>query len=151
MKKVCTLALALIYLLCLGGATYQYTGAETELIALINNERDTNGLPSLTINWEVARLAHYKSEEMIKHQLFCHESLVYGNPAQILDRFHIQHNMVGANIAMGYNTPQEVMASWLGSPGHHANLVNPNFTSIGVGLSLDKDGIPYWTIILIAE
>ena len=132
-------------------AAYQYTGAETELIALINSEREASGAPPLAINWELTRLARYKSEEMKKHRLFGHESLVYGNPAQLLDRFHVPYGTVGTNIAMGQETPQEVVAAWRNSPGHHANLLNQSFTSAGVGLSFDEYGIPYWTLILIAE
>ena len=130
---------------------YQYEGAETELIALVNSERQASGIPPLQTNWEVTRLARYKSEEMKRHGLFDHESFVYGNPAQTLDYFHVPYSAIGANIAMGQETAHEVMEAWLCSPGHQANLVNQSFTSAGVGLSLDEDGIPYWTLILVAE
>ena len=130
---------------------FAYEGPETELIALINSERAANGAPPLTINWEVARLARYKSEEMVKHRLFGHESLVYGSPSQTLDRFNIPYSTLGANIAMGQETAQDVMAAWQGSPGHNNNLLNIGYTSAGVGLSWDDDGIPYWTLILIGE
>ena len=167
MKKLFSLITVLAILLCMttGAIThenpeqstvsepmsYQYQGAETDLITLINNERAANGAYPLAINWEVARLARYKSEEMRTHRLFGHESLVYGSLAQILDRFHVPYSAVGANIAKGQETAGEVMDAWRGSPGHHANLINQSFTSAGVGLSWDEYGIPYWTLILIAD
>ena len=151
MKRIFALLPVLATMFCLTASAYQYKGPETELISLINNEREASGAPPLAINWEITRLARYKSEEMKKHRLFGHESLVYGNPAQILDRFHVPYSIVGANIAKGQETPQEVVDAWRNSPGHHANLLNQNFTSAGVGLSFDEYGIPYWTLILIAE
>ena len=151
MKRTFALLSVFAIALCMTAASYQYQGAEAKLIALINIEREANGAPPLAMNWEITRLARYKSEEMRKHRLFDHESLVYGNPAQTLDRFNISYSAVGANIAKGQETAQQVMDAWWGSPMHRANLVNENFTSAGVGLSLDEYGIPYWTLILIAE
>ena len=151
MRKIITLLLIFSLSTCLTAAAYQYQGAEIELISLINRERAACGAPPLTINWEVARLARYKSEEMRKHRLFGHESLVYGNPAQILDRFHVPYSIVGANIAKGQETAYDVINAWRSSPGHHANLIFQGFTSAGIGLSWDEYGIPYWTLILIAD
>ena len=146
---VLVLVLGIASCLILTAAAFQYQGPETELIALINGEREAIGVPTLVVNWEVARLARNKSEEMTKHRLFGHESLVYGDPAQTLERFQVPYSAVGANIAMGQETAQEVLDAWLSSPGHRANLVNSEFSSAGVGLSWDENGIPYWTLILV--
>ena len=152
MKKILVLLVFLLIILPIPlVAAYEYHGPEIELILLINNERLANNAPALTINWEVTRLARYKTEEMKVHRFFDHESLVYGNPAETLARFHIPHTVVSANIAKGYETAQDVITAWINAPGHHANLINPEFTSAGVGLSLDDNGIPYWTLILLAE
>ena len=127
---------------------YEYHGPETELIVLINQEREASGAPPLTICWEITRIAGYKSEEMKRHRLFDHESIVYGDPAQTLDTFFIPHNVIGANIAMGQESPQCVATAWFNSPGHMANLVNPAFKKAGVGISVDEFDIPYWTLIM---
>jgi len=133
------------------GATYEYRGPESQLIALINSERQAIDIPPIAVNWEVSRLARYKSEEMKTHQMFTHESLLYGDPAELLTRFNVPFAKIGANIAMGQETPQEVLESWLSSPGHMANIVNPSFTSAGVGYSCDDNGISFWTLILVAK
>jgi len=130
---------------------YSYHGPESELILLINAERAENGVPPLAINWEVMRVARYKSEEMKRHGLLSHESLVYGSPTQQLTRFQIPHSLVGANIAMGQETPQDVLEAWRNSRSHHSNLVNADYTSAGVGLSIDDGGIYYWTLMLVKE
>ncbi|NJR62658.1 MAG: hypothetical protein HC769_29995, partial [Cyanobacteria bacterium CRU_2_1] len=44
------------------------------------------------------------------------------------------------NVAQGQKTPSEVVRSWMKSPGHRQNILNPNFTEIGVGYSQN-----YWT------
>ena len=151
MKKLLVLLVILLIFSTLSVAAYDYQGPEVELIRLINNERESNNVPPLCINWEVFRLARYKSEEMISHRLFSHESLIYGDPAETLTRFNIPHSTVGANIAMGYETAHDVMAAWLNAPGHHANLINSEYTSAGIGLGWDDDGIPYWALFLIKE
>ena len=139
------MVLVLGTLLCFA---YEYHGPEAEIISLINHEREANDAPPLAISWEITRLAGYKSEEMKRHRLFDHESIVYGDPAQILDTFFIPYGIVGANIAMGQETPQCVITAWLNSPGHKANLVNPAFAKAGVGISWDDYGIPYWTLLM---
>jgi len=149
MKKLC-LAILLIIIAFTAGA-YEYKGPEAELVALINKERAANGAPPLSINWEVTRLARYKSEEMKTYQLFHHESLVYGNPAELLGHFHVPHSLAGANIAVGHETPEAVVNAWRSSLGHYTNLISPDFTSVGVGLTHDESGIPYWTLMLIAD
>jgi len=145
------LMMILLIFISLTAFAYEYHGPESELIELINSERDAKGIPPIALNWEVSRLARYKSEEMKTHQMFTHESLLYGDPSELLIRFHVPFNKIGANIAMGHETPKEVFDSWLNSSGHKANIVNPSFTSAGVGLSCDDNGIYYWTLILVQE
>jgi len=130
---------------------FTYHGPETELAAIINKVRQSEGMPLLRKDWEVARLARYKSEEMRAHRVFDHESVTYGNPAQLLDRFHIQYTHVGANIALGHTAPSDVVLAWLASPGHRASILDPQFSRLGVGLSIDADGTPYWTLLLVAD
>jgi len=152
MKKTLGVLLILFIASCLPlTAAYQYHGPEVELITLVNAERKANNVPPLAINWELARLARYKTEEMKTHQLISHESLIYGDPNETLDRFEVPYKSMGANIAMGQETAHDVIEAWLSTPGHHANLINPEYTSAGVGLSFDDNNIPYWTLILIAE
>jgi len=139
----------LLFPLQLAAYNYQYQGPEAELIALTNIERAKNSVPPLAFNREITRLARYKSEEMKRHGVLCHESLVYGSPAQQLERFHVPQGAVGANIAMGQESSREVMEAWTNSKCHHANMMNAVFSDAGVGLSIDDNGIFYWTLILV--
>ena len=50
----------------------------------------------------------------------------------------------GENVAAGYGTAESVMAAWMNSPGHRANILSGN-TEIGLGLAYASNGVPYWT------
>src|SRR5919109_1185606 len=52
---------------------------------------------------------------------------------------------IGENIAAGYPTPEAVVAGWMSSPGHRANILSPNFTEIGIGLAQGGKYGSYWT------
>ena len=51
----------------------------------------------------------------------------------------------GENIAWGQKTPEQVMNGWMNSDGHRANILNKNYTTIGVGLYQNASGTNYWT------
>ncbi|WP_027626789.1 SafA/ExsA family spore coat assembly protein [Clostridium lundense] len=122
---------------------------ESEVVRLVNIERSKNGLPALKENWEVSRIARYKSQDMINKSYFSHTSPTYGSPFTMMESFGIKFSAAGENIAMGQRTPQEVVTAWMNSPGHRSNILSPNFSQIGVGLAKDKNGICYWTQMFI--
>lgn len=67
----------------------------------------------------------------------------------MINSFGLKFSSAGENIAMGQRTPQEVVQAWMNSPGHRSNILNKNFTEIGVGLAKDANGNPYWTQMFI--
>jgi len=138
------------FLLACAMSVFLFSGPETELIAEINKEREAHGVTALSVNWEVARLARYRTEEMIELNFFGHNSRIYGEPDEMLIWFGVPFVSAGMNIAKGQDTAKEVIGAWLSSPSHRENLLNADFTSVGVGLSVDED-ILYWTLILIGE
>jgi uncharacterized YkwD family protein/spore coat assembly protein SafA len=119
---------------------------ETEVVRLVNIERAKNGLKPLTENWELSRVARYKSQDMHDRQYFDHTSPTYGTPFNMMKNFGITYRTAGENIAMGYRTPQAVVTGWMNSPGHRANILNANYTQIGVGYVADGS---YWTQMFI--
>ena len=119
---------------------------ENEVVTLVNNIRVNYGLKPLLINWQLARVARYKSTDMHDNKYFSHTSSTYGSPFDMIRAFNIKFSHAGENIAMGYTTPKAVVDAWMKSPGHKANILNENFTQIGVGYV--KDG-NYWTQMFI--
>lgn len=118
---------------------------ENEVIRLVNVQRTNNGLAPLTQNWELCRVARYKSQDMLNNNYFSHTSPTYGSPFIMMENFGIHFTAAGENIAMGQRTPDEVMTAWMNSPGHRANILSPNYNQIGVGLAKNTNGSPYWT------
>lgn len=118
---------------------------ENEVIRLVNIERSKNGLGQLTGDWQLSRVARYKSTDMRDLNYFSHYSPTYGDPFKMMHDFGITFYAAGENIAMGQPTPQAVMNSWMNSPGHRANILNPQFNEIGVGVAKTTSGVIYWT------
>ncbi len=106
---------------------------EKEVVRLVNEIRAKNGLKPLTENWELSRVARYKAQDMHDKKYFSHTSPTYGSPFTMIKNFGISYRTAGENIAMGYKTPQAVVDGWMNSAGHRANILNANYTQIGVG------------------
>ena len=124
------------------------TAYEQEVIRLVNEIRAENGLKTLTYNWELSRVARYKSQDMKDNNYFSHTSPVYGSPFQMIKNFGISFRSAGENIAKGYATPQAVVNGWMNSSGHRANILNASYTHIGVGY---VSGGNYWTQMFIRK
>lgn len=122
---------------------------ESEVVRLVNIERSKHGLAALKENWELSRVARYKSADMAAKNYFSHTSPTYGSPFRMMESFGIRYSSAGENIAMGQRTPQEVMNAWMNSPGHRANILSPSYTQIGVGFAKNRNGKAYWTQMFI--
>jgi len=120
---------------------------EEQVVELVNRERTSRGLNPLTLNPELARVARIKSEDMYRNNYFSHQSPVYGSPFDMLRSFGINFTAAAENIAYGQTTAESVMNSWMNSAGHRGNILNSNFTQIGVGYF--NEGTPYWTQMFI--
>ena len=124
------------------------TSFEQEVIRLVNEIRIENGLRPLTYDWELSRVARYKSQDMKDNKYFSHTSPVYGSPFQMMKSFGIKYRSAGENIAKGYATPEAVVEGWMNSSGHRANILNSSFTHIGVGYVAEGR---YWTQMFIGK
>lgn len=119
---------------------------EAEVIRLVNEIRVQNGLQPLKTNWELSRVARYKSQDMVDKHYFSHTSPTYGSPFQMMKAFGLSYRTAGENIAYGQRTPQEVVNAWMNSSGHRANILNSSYTQIGVGYVANGN---YWTQMFI--
>ncbi len=122
---------------------------ELEVVKLVNEERTKQGLKPLTENWELSRVARYKSSDMKDQGYFSHTSPTYGSPFDMMKNFGIRYSYAGENIAYGQRSAKEVMEGWMNSDGHRKNILNPNYTEIGVGYAVKSNGTPYWTQMFI--
>ncbi len=124
------------------------TSYEKEVVRLVNEQRAKHGLKALTYDWELSRVARYKSQDMKDNGYFSHTSPTYGSPFQMMKSFGISYRSAGENIAKGQATPAAVVNAWMNSSGHRANILNSSFTHIGVGYVSSGR---YWTQMFIGK
>ncbi|MFF2093733.1 CAP domain-containing protein [Paenibacillus sp. NPDC058174] len=101
---------------------------------------------------QLSDIATLKARDMRDNNYFAHTSPTYGSPGEMLTEFGVNWTAYGENIAAGQRTPEAVMQSWLNSPGHRANILNPNFTYLGVGYVPGNDQSEfstYWTQLFV--
>ena len=118
------------------------TEFESEVVRLVNEIRKSHGLQPLVQDWQLSRVARYKSEDMQKNNYFSHTSPTYGSPFNMMKSFGISYKTAGENIAKGYSSPKAVVDAWMNSSGHRANILNSSYTHIGVGYFASGN---YWT------
>ncbi len=106
---------------------------EQQVVELTNQERTAQGLEPLKVDTELSKVAREKSRDMAANNYFSHDSPNYGSPFDMMKQFGIAYQTAGENIARGQRTPQQVVDGWMNSEGHRENIMNPNFTHIGVG------------------
>lgn len=124
------------------------TSYEEEVVRLVNVERTKRGLSPLASDWQLSRVARYKSQDMRDNGYFSHTSPTYGSPFQMMRSFGISYRSAGENIAKGQKTPAAVVRAWMNSSGHRANILNAGFTHIGVGYVASGH---YWTQMFISK
>ncbi|MGD9053204.1 MAG: CAP domain-containing protein [Desulfobacterales bacterium] len=143
MKRI--LGIIACCILLLGG--YVYADFESEVIDLVNIERDAEGLPPLSYDADLASAARGHSEDMGLQNYFSHTGLDGRTPCDRMTDAGYSWNYCGENIAAGQPTPEDVIDAWMASSGHRANILNPNFCDIGVGYAYVASSTygHYWT------
>jgi len=115
------------------------TADESKMLELVNQERQKAGLKPLTIDMRLVDISRKKSKDMIDKNYFGHTSPTYGTPFDALKNNGISYRYAGENLA-GAPTVEQAHKGLMNSPGHRANILNPNFTHIGIGV---VEGGPY--------
>lgn len=106
---------------------------QSQVVTLVNQERAKVGLKALQVDSLLNKVATEKARDMNVNHYFSHTSPTYGSPFDMMRSFGVKYSYAGENIASGQPTPARVMQDWMNSPGHKANILNGNFTKIGVG------------------
>ena len=118
----------------------------TQVLNLVNKHRRENGLKELTLNSNLSNVAQIKAEDMKNNYYFSHTSPTYGSPFDMMKQFGISYKTAGENIAKGQKTPEAVVNAWMNSEGHRANILNANYTQMGLGYT---NGTVYWCQMFI--
>lgn len=110
-------------------------------LCLVNRERTTRGLPALASNAILTQAALAHSRDMVHLGYFEHDT---PDGRSVGDRLraagYARRNASGGeNIAWGAGkegTPAAIVAAWMASPGHRADILRPAFREIGVGIAI---------------
>lgn len=113
-----------------------------QVVNLVNAERAKAGLKALQIDEKVAAAANVRAKEI--KQSFSHTRPNGSSFSTALKEQGVSYRGSGENIAYGQLSPEAVMNGWMNSDGHRANILNANFTHIGVGHFQDGNGTNYW-------
>ncbi|HVK13817.1 MAG TPA: CAP domain-containing protein [Gemmataceae bacterium] len=117
---------------------------EQGVLDATNAERKAEGLPPLKPNPKLFAAARAHSENMAKQSKLDHV-LDEKTPADRVKAAGYAFRMVGENVEHNAPTPAEAVKDWMNSPGHKANILNKDFTEIGIAVARNDKGEPYWT------
>ena len=135
MKKM--LALVLVLMLTLGAAQAAtlVTANAQSVVNQVNRERAARGLSTLRIDPALTAAAQIRAKEIV--QKFSHTRPDGTKWSTVSSAAY------GENIAKGQKTADKVMAAWMSSSGHRANILRASYGSIGVAC-LQSGGVYYW-------
>lgn len=112
-----------------------------EVLRIVNSERAKGNLPALCLNKQLGVAAQLHSDDQQSCGAMSHTGCNGSSMSERITATGYSRSMSGENVAWNQRSAGQVMSSWMGSPGHRANIMNPSFKNIGIGLS---DGF-YWT------
>ncbi|MEU9008569.1 CAP domain-containing protein [Streptomyces sp. NPDC048479] len=118
------------------------SGDAARVLQLVNSERGKVGCSALTMNAKLTKAAQDHSKDMASHKNMSHTGSDGSSPGDRITSAGYNWSTYGENVAYGYATPESVMAGWMASPGHKANILNCAFKEIGIGLAQPNS---YWT------
>jgi uncharacterized protein YkwD len=122
---------------------------EQEILDRTNAERKRAGLPAYQVDPTLMKLARDHSATMARLDQLGHELEGKSFDKRIKESGY-RHSGSGENVAQGQRTAEQVLDSWMKSPGHKANILNERFTRIGIGFAASKTGAPYYTEVFAA-
>ncbi len=115
--------------------------SNTDLTALIlprvlvdyaNEDRSTVNYKHLAINSTLEKAAKMKAEDMAEKGYFAHTSPDGRSPWYWFEQAGYNYSYAGENLAVNFNESVDVNKAWMASPGHRENIMNQNFSEIGI-------------------
>ena len=108
------------------------SGYAEQVVALVNSERANAGVGSVSSTSALNQAAQKRAEEIVSS--FAHSRPDGRSCFTVFEEYGISYGAAGENIAAGQWSPENVMNSWMNSPGHRSNILDSSFAHIGVGV-----------------
>ncbi len=106
---------------------------EAQMITLINGERKSRNLPELRLDYSITEVARGKSRDMFERRYFSHYDPDGKNAADRMEESGVPFTLVGENLAYAPDL-KSAHDGLMGSEGHRANILEPRFRRIGIGV-----------------
>lgn len=106
----------------------------TKIYQLINDQRLRHQLPALNNNNQLNMAAQAKAEDMLSNNYWAHISPSGSTPWQFINNSGYNYDFAGENLAKDFNSSKGVVAGWVASKDHLANILDKNYTDIGVAV-----------------
>ena len=116
---------------------------QTDLLGLVNAEREQAGAPPLSLNSQLNQAAQRQAADLARQGRLSHGGSDGSTMQTRIEDTGYQWTAIGENIAMGQRDAEAVMESWMNSPGHRRNILNPTFSEMGIGY-IEAAGAKYW-------
>ena len=133
---------------CTPGAAFRPANAAfaDQVVQLVNQHRTSLGLRALKVSPSLSASAVWKARHMATYSYMAHDDPAPPVARTAADRITAcgYRGGWGENIAAGFTTPAAVLAAWLQSPGHRANIENPAYVVTGAGASVTANGVTVW-------
>lgn len=128
-------------------------GFGLDLFNAINGERTSRGMPALAVHGCVVYVAQLRSDDMASRSYFSHESPEGETAFSLMDANGVPYGWAGENLARNNYPNNETVGvairDLMASQGHRDNILNPNFTQLGVAAVDDGTGMWYFTMVFI--
>ncbi|MGH3090468.1 MAG: CAP domain-containing protein [Rubrobacteraceae bacterium] len=131
-----------------------YDAEEIEFLDLINEYREQNGAGPLIFSDDLTVASEHHNEDMAEYDFFAHDTVAssrYPVGTQPWDRMSAEgydyNTYKGENLAVGYDTAEEVFEAWKDSPSHNTAMLDDNYKVVGVSRIQVPDSAFewYWT------
>ncbi len=118
------------------------TDMSVQILELVNIHRKSLGLSTLKMDTQYSSaFAVNHTQYMIEKEQISHDNFGYRSEGI---KYYVGAQVVGENVAYGYDTAEKVMNAWLKSPGHRA-IIEGNYTHTGFGVMKCDEGRSYYT------
>jgi uncharacterized protein YkwD len=124
-------------------ATFNTSAYQKNVLTYVNAHRRANGLAPLTLHWQLTSACQRHANDMGWMNRMTHVGSDGSNGGTRMLRAGFRWMMWGENIAVGYGASSSVVYAWMNSPGHRANILNPRFRYMGLGITFAR-GTIWW-------
>ncbi|HET8628671.1 MAG TPA: CAP domain-containing protein [Thermomicrobiales bacterium] len=113
-------------------ATVSVDQLRADILRLVNEQRQAHALPPLVENDLLDRSAELKARDLIDKQYWSHYAPDGTNPWHFFDVAGYQYTLAGENLSEDLYSPESIVAGWMNSPEHRANILGAGYTETGI-------------------